>query len=90
MIMVYTEGTNLQQLTLTLSKGFFFPFFPHSPATFKSGFTWRPGEIENFRHMTKKSPIPILVLRDSQFNGKLCGVLFFPQYFYFAEKITKY
>ena len=43
----------------------------------------RRGEIENFRH------ILILILRDSLFNGKLCGVRFFPEHFYFAEKIPK-
>ena len=43
----------------------------------------RRGEIENSRH------ILILILRDSLFNGKLCGVHFFPEHFYFAEKIPK-
>ena len=54
---------------------------------FKSGFTWRPGEIENFWHMTQKSPILILVLRDSLFNGKLCGILSFPYTFILPRKL---
>ena len=43
----------------------------------KERITLQSGEIENFRHMTQKSPILILEPRDSLFNGKLCGVFFF-------------
>ena len=48
------------------------------------------GILRNFRDMTQKSSMLILVLRDNLLNGKLCGVLLFPEYFYFAEKIPKY